>query len=136
DAFLESGRIVSTKGRHAGEYHNAGTGDVANGLPIVVMINEGSASASEIVAGALRDQRRAVLLGKRSFGKGTVQQLIPLGNNDALRLTTSIYLTPSGKPVDGGINPDTVVESDPIRDGDEQLERAIEIIHDMFNSRS
>ena len=136
DAFLESGRIVSTKGRHAGEYHNAGTGDVANGLPIVVMINEGSASASEIVAGALRDQRRAVLLGKRSFGKGTVQQLIPLGNNDALRLTTSIYLTPSGKPVDGGINPDTVVESDPIRDGDEQLERAIEIIHDMFTSRS
>ena len=134
DAFLESGRIVSTKGRHTEEHHEANIGDIAKGLPMAVMINEGSASASEIVAGSLRDHRRAVLIGKRSFGKGTVQRLIPLGGNDALRLTTSIYLTPSGKSVEGGIEPDTVVESNPDREGDEQLERAIETIRKMFSS--
>lgn len=136
DAFLEDGRIVSTKSRYNEEHHDAEAGDIADGLPIVVMINKGSASASEIVAGALRDQRRAVLLGKRSFGKGTVQRLIPLGGNDALRLTTAIYLTPSGKSVDGGIEPDTVVESDPDREGDEQLDRAIDTVKELFRSRS
>ena len=136
DAFLESGRIVSTKGRDNQEHHDAEPGDLANGLPIVVLINGGSASASEIVAGALHDHRRAVLVGKRSFGKGTVQRLIPLGGHDALRLTTAIYLTPSGKSVDGGIEPDTIVESDPDREGDEQLNRAIEMVRKMFNARS
>ena len=100
------------------------------------MINNGSASASEIVAGALRDQRRAVLLGNRSFGKGTVQRLIPLIGNDALRLTTAIYLTPSGKSVDGGIKPDTIVNADPDQEGDEQLERAIETVRELFRLRS
>jgi carboxyl-terminal processing protease len=136
DAFLESGRIVSTKGRDNQEHHDAEPGDLANGLPIVVLINGGSASASEIVAGALHDHRRAVLVGKRSFGKGTVQRLIPLGGHDALRLTTAIYLTPSGKSVDGGIKPDTIVESDPDREGDEQLNRAIEMVREMFSARS
>jgi carboxyl-terminal processing protease len=136
DSFLESGRIVSTKGRDNEEHHDAEPGDLANGLPIVVLINSGSASASEIVAGALHDHRRAVLVGKRSFGKGTVQRLIPLGGHDALRLTTAIYLTPSGKSVDGGIEPDTIIESDPDREGDEQLNRAIEIVREMFNARS
>ncbi len=136
DSFLESGRIVSTKGRDNQEHHDAEPGDLANGLPIVVLINGGSASASEIVAGALHDHHRAVLLGKRSFGKGTVQRLIPLGGHDALRLTTAIYLTPSGKSVDGGIEPDTIVESDPDREGDEQLDRAIEMVREMFSSRS
>ena len=136
DAFLESGRIVSTKGRDSQEHHDAEPGDLANGLPIVVLINGGSASASEIVAGALHDHRRAVLVGKRSFGKGTVQRLIPLGGHDALRLTTAIYLTPSGKSVEGGIEPDTIVESDPDREGDEQLNRAIEMVREMFSTRS
>jgi carboxyl-terminal processing protease len=136
DSFLESGRIVSTKGRDNEEHHDAKPGDLANGLPIVVLINGGSASASEIVAGALHDHHRAVLMGKRSFGKGTVQQLIPLGGQDALRLTTAIYLTPSGKSVDGGIEPDKTVESDPDREGDEQLNRAIEMVREMFNARS
>ena len=136
DAFLEDGRIVSTKSRHHEEHHTAEAGDIADGLPIVVMINNGSASASEIVAGALRDQRRAVLLGNRSFGKGTVQRLIPLIGNDALRLTTAIYLTPSGKSVDGGIKPDTIVNADPDQEGDEQLERAIETVRELFRLRS
>jgi carboxyl-terminal processing protease len=136
DSFLESGRIVSTKGRDNEEHHDAEPGDLANGLPIVVLINGSSASASEIVAGALHDHRRAVLVGERSFGKGTVQRLIPLGSHDALRLTTAIYLTPSGKSVDGGIEPDKTVESDPDREGDEQLNRAIEMVREMFNARS
>ncbi len=136
DAFLETGRIVSTKSRDSQEHHDAEPGDLANGLPIVMLINGGSASASEIVAGALHDHRRAVLMGKRSFGKGTVQRLIPLGAQDALRLTTAIYLTPSGKSVDGGIEPDTIVESDPDREGDEQLNRAIEMVQEMFSARS
>jgi carboxyl-terminal processing protease len=136
DSFLESGRIVSTRGRDNEEHHDAKPGDLANGLPIVVLINGGSASASEIVAGALHDHHRAVLMGKRSFGKGTVQRLIPLGGHDALRLTTAIYLTPSGKSVDGGIEPDKTVESDPDREGDEQLNRAIEMVREMFNARS
>ena len=95
---------------------------------MVVLINAGSASASEIVAGALRDQDRAVLVGVKSFGKGTVQTITPLGGNDALKLTTQIYLTPSGASVEGGIAPDIVVKDDKEREGDEQLERALEVI--------
>ncbi len=136
DAFLESGRIVSTQGRDKETSHEAEPGDVSGGKPIVVLINGGSASASEIVAGALQDHRRAVLMGDRSFGKGTVQRLIPLGGGDALRLTTAIYLTPSGASVDGGIAPDVAVKSDESREGDEQLERALETVREMARARS
>ncbi|MBG03512.1 MAG: peptidase S41 [Rhodospirillaceae bacterium] len=135
DSFLEQGRIVSTKSRDGEAHHEAEAGDVANGLPVVVLINGGSASAAEIVAGALRDHKRAVLIGRKSFGKGTVQRLIPLGRNDALRLTTAIYLTPSGKSVEGGIEPDVDVVSDDDRDGDEQLERAIQTVRELYRSR-
>ena len=135
DSFLKQGRIVSTKSRDGETHHEAESGDVASGLPVVVLINSGSASAAEIVAGALRDHKRAVLIGRKSFGKGTVQRLIPLGRNDALRLTTAIYLTPSGKSVEGGIEPDVDVVSDDDRDGDEQLERAIQTVRELYRSR-
>lgn len=136
DAFLHQGRIVSTEGRHDRIHHDAEPGDITGGLPLVVLINGGSASASEIVAGALRDQHRATLIGTKSFGKGTVQTLIPLGQSDALRLTTAIYLTPSGQSVDGGIEPNIKVEADDAREGDEQLDRALEILRGATTPRS
>ena len=132
DMFLENGRIVSTHGRNKNIVHEANPGDIAKGLPIVILINKGSASASEIVASALQDHRRAVLIGEKSFGKGTVQQLIPLGKNDALRLTTATYLTPSGQSVDGGIEPDMTIALDPEYKGDEQFEQAIKAIYELF----
>jgi carboxyl-terminal processing protease len=113
DAFLDKGEIVSTRGRRSDEAQrfNAKPGDLLNGLPIVVLINGGSASASEIVAGALQDHRRAILLGTRSFGKGSVQTIIPMGNQGAIRLTTARYYTPSGRSIQAqGIDPDIVVE--------------------------
>jgi carboxyl-terminal processing protease len=116
DDFLNSGEIVSTHGRLPDDDHAwyAKAGDLGAGLPIVVLINEGSASASEIVAGALQDDHRAVLLGTRSFGKGSVQTLYPLDNDGAIRLTTARYYTPDGRSIQGeGIVPDVVVrESD------------------------
>jgi carboxyl-terminal processing protease len=112
DAFLEEGEIVSTRGRvqdKAQRFH-ATPGDITNGLPIVVLINSGSASASEIVAGALQDHRRAVILGNNSFGKGSVQTIIPLGRNGAIKLTTQRYYTPSGISIQAkGIKPDIKV---------------------------
>lgn len=113
DAFLERGEIVSTRGRQKGNVsrESAKPGDLTQGKPIIVLMNGGSASASEIVAGALQDHRRGTVLGTRSFGKGSVQTIIPLGQNGALRLTTALYYTPSGCSIQGkGIDPDITVE--------------------------
>ena len=113
DDFLEHGEIVSTRGRKADDVqrYNAHPGDITNGLPIVVLIDGGTASASEIVAGALQDHHRAVIMGMRSFGKGSVQTIIPLPGAGAMRLTTARYFTPSGRSIQGkGIDPDIVVE--------------------------
>ena len=118
DAFLDSGEIVSERGRAKGDIDRfyAKPGDMAHGLPIIVLVDVGSASAAEIVAGALQDQRRALVMGERSFGKGSVQTVIQLDAKTALRLTTARYYTPSGRSVQaGGIDPDIRVPqlSDP-----------------------
>tara|TARA_B100000886_G_scaffold73833_1_gene47544 strand:- start:16717 stop:17850 length:1134 start_codon:yes stop_codon:yes gene_type:complete len=137
DMFLDSGEIVSTKGRDKTDIKifNAKKGDVIDGLPLIVLINKGSASASEIVSGALKDHKRAIILGETSFGKGSVQSIIPLTNRGALRLTTAKYYLPSGSSIsEVGVTPDiTVKEKDKKEfrintDTDNQLKYAINLL--------
>jgi carboxyl-terminal processing protease len=113
DAFLDGGQVVYTQGRldNSNIGYNAEAGDITNNLPLVVLINDGSASASEIVAGALQDHKRAVIMGTRSFGKGSVQSVIPISNDRAIKLTTALYYTPKGRSIQAqGIEPDVNVE--------------------------
>ena len=137
DMFLDSGEIVSTRGRDKTDIKifNAKKGDIIDGLPLIVLINKGSASASEIVSGALKDHKRAIILGETSFGKGSVQSIIPLTNRGALRLTTAKYYLPSGSSIsEVGVSPDiTVKEKDKKEfrintDTDNQLKYAINLL--------
>lgn len=137
DAFLDGGEIVSTRGREKNDIkiYTAKKGDILKGKPLIVLINKGSASASEIVSGALKDHKRAILLGEKSFGKGSVQTIIPLKGNGALRLTTAKYYLPSGNSISEiGVEPDIVVkenkENFKINDGknDNQLEYALNLL--------
>jgi carboxyl-terminal processing protease len=115
DAFLDGGLIVAASGRSRdSRFHmDAGPGDISGGARMVVLVNGGSASAAEIVAGALRDHGRAVLVGRKTFGKGSVQTILPLGDGQALKLTTSLYYTPSGASIDGrGLVPDVILDKE------------------------
>ncbi len=128
DLFLNEGEIVSTRGRDARNSNrvNASAGDITEGLPIVVLINGGSASASEIVAGALQDHERGIIVGTKSFGKGSVQTIMPMRGNGAMRLTTSRYYTPSGRSIQLlGVAPDIIVEQRP-QQSEEEVEEQIQ----------
>jgi carboxyl-terminal processing protease len=135
DNFLTSGEIVSTKGKDKSNIGSfkASRGDMTNGKPIIVLINRGSASASEIVAGALQDHKRAIIVGEQSYGKGSVQTIFPLNDRSAIRLTTALYYTPSGDSIHKiGITPDIEVtrskKSDPADNTDNQLDYALDLL--------
>ena len=130
DAFLDSGLIVSANGRgqDSNFRHQAGSGDLTDGTSLVVMVNSGSASASEIVAGALQDNHRATIIGRKTYGKGSVQTVMPLSNGRAIKLTTSYYFTPSGASIHGlGITPDVTLNE---RGLDDMLAGATEHLTD------
>ena len=131
--FLSSGEIVSTKGRDKRNIarFDASKGDLTNGKPLIILINEGSASASEIVAGALQDHKRAIILGAQSYGKGSVQTIFPLNDKSAIRMTTALYYTPSGDSIHKvGVTPDIEVKSDFSNENeiDKQLEYALDLL--------
>jgi carboxyl-terminal processing protease len=138
--FMNTGEIVSTRARHSEDsdvWSAKPDGDVVGNAPMVVLINPGSASASEIVSGALQDNRRAIIMGQRSFGKGSVQTVIPLPGNSAMRLTTARYFTPSGRSIqDLGITPDIVVASSDKEDNTMQPLRESDLQHAMLNPNS
>ena len=136
DFFLHDGEIVSTKGRKSRENRKffAKKGDRIDGKPLIILINNGSASASEIVAGALQDQKRAILIGENTYGKGSVQSIIPLKNNGAIRLTISKYYLPSGRSIsEVGIKPDIKIPEEGKKfvintDTDNQLNYAVKLL--------
>ena len=130
-AFLDGGDVVITRSRNDEDRYQAAAGDFTSGAPLVVLINHGSASASEIVAGAIRDRNRGVLLGVKSFGKGSVQSVLTLPRGRGFKLTTSLYYTPGETTVEGGIQPNVEVANDDEREGDEQLEEALRVAVDM-----
>ena len=139
DAFLDKGEIVSTRGRDPedGDRYNATPGDLINGKPIVILINGGSASASEIVAAALKDHRRAIVVGTKSFGKGSVQTVMPLREQSAMRLTTARYYSPSGRSIQNlGVTPDIIVEQPRRRSNGEEDEFKFRSESDLRGSLS
>ena len=129
--FLDGGDVVSIKSRDKNESYYAFKGNPSKEVPVVVLINKGSASSSEIVAGALKDRARGILLGEQTYGKGSVQSVLPLGRGRGVKITTAIYYTPNGLTVEGGIIPNLMVELDDEREGDEQMEEALRLAIEM-----
>jgi len=136
DLFLDAGLVVYTKGRDHEQRFESHGGDLITERPLVVLINKGSASASEIVAGALQDRRRAALVGEKSFGKGSVQTIFDLPDRRGMKLTTALYFTPNGHSVEGGIAPDVEISDNPDTEEDEQLRRALALAIELAGGPS
>lgn len=135
-AFLDGGTVVSTRSRYENEVLEAASSDPSGNLPLVVLIDRGSASASEIVAGAIKDRRRGVVMGEKSFGKGSVQTVIDLKQGRGMKLTTALYFTPGDTTVDGGIEPQIAAVDDPDTEPDEALDQALKLVIDMAGGQS